>query len=194
MPATAPVPPRGGPFACLYAYAGHPDPGTERCNWIALLVASNQPFYPLFVMAVVGGEWWTACWTFLSTPFFLAVPAVARRHAVARRALLPLAGIGNVIVSAKAFGTQSGVALFLIPISLIALFALRRERRALAAVLGAVVLCLMLVERLGAPLGRFDTAQYAGFHSLNAWSVMALTIFVCWSLGRTATRSDPAAG
>lgn len=193
MPGLDPTPlpdtPPASPWARLRAYPTHPDPRTETCNWIALLVASNQPFYPLFVMAIVGGEWWVACWTFLSTPFFLAVPAVARRDPVLGRALLPLAGIGNAIVSAKAFGTASGVELFLIPISLIALFAFRRgEGRALAGVLAAVLLTLALHDRLGAPLGRFDAVQYADFHSFNAWSAAALTFFVCWSLGRVALR------
>ena len=31
------------------AYTAHPDPRVASCNSIALLVASNQPFYPLYV-------------------------------------------------------------------------------------------------------------------------------------------------
>ncbi len=116
-------------------YAAHPDPLTAACNRIALLVATNQPFYPLYPWWIVGGDWRVACWTFLSTPFFACVPVVARRNAVAGRVLLPLAGVANGILSTKAFGEPSGVELFFIPCGLIACLAFRREERRVAAVL-----------------------------------------------------------
>lgn len=169
------------------AHAEHPDPRAEACNWIALVVASNQPVYPLYLWWIVGGDWWIAVWTFLSTPFFLAVPTVARRHSAAGRALLPLAGIGNGVVSAKAFGVASGVELFLIACALIALLAFRRsEWRAMALVLGTALAALLLHDHYGAPLGRFDDGQYAAFFRLNAYSVAGLSFVVAWSLGRAA--------
>jgi hypothetical protein len=178
------------PRSCLErlrAYAAHPDPRTESCNWIALVVASNQPVYPLYLWWIVGGDWWIAVWTFLSTPFFLAVPFVARRHSAAGRALLPLAGIGNGVVSAKAFGVASGVELFLIPCALIALLAFRRsEWRPMALVLAAALGALLLHGHYGAPLGRFDAAQYAAFFRLNAYSIAGLSFVIAWSLGRAA--------
>jgi len=48
--------------------------------------------------------------TFLSTPFFLAVPAVARRSSLLDAAMLPIAGIATTVLSAKGrFGAASGV-------------------------------------------------------------------------------------
>lgn len=82
------------------AYAAHDDPMVAACNLVALVVASNQPFYPLYVYWAVSDHVWPTFLTFLSTPFFLAVPAVARRYSKTGRALLPLAGIGNTILSA----------------------------------------------------------------------------------------------
>lgn len=189
-----PAPPtRPSPLDRLRAYAAHPDPRAASCNTIALAVASNQPVYPLYLLWIVGGDWWIAAWTFLSTPFFLAVPAVARRRSAVGRALLPLAGIGNGIVSAKAFGVASGVELFLIPCSLIALLAFRRaEWRPMLAVLAAAAGALLLHDRYGAPLGRFDPGQYAAFVRLNAYSVAGLSLVIAWSLGRAALRRDPA--
>lgn len=180
---------RPSPLARLKAYAAHPDPRAESCNWIAVMVASNQPVYPLYLLWIVGGDWWIAVWTFLSTPLFLAVPAVARRHSAAGRALLPLAGIGNGIVSAKAFGIASGVELFLIPCGLIALLAFRRgERRAMAVVLMAALGSLLLHDHYGAPFGRFTAREYTAFFRLNAYSVAGLSCVVLWSLGRIALR------
>lgn len=174
-------------LARLGAYAAHPDPRAESCNWIALVVASNQPIYPFYLLWIVGGDWWISAWTFLSTPFFLAVPALARRHGAAGRALLPLTGIGNGIVSAKAFGIASGVELFLIPCTLIALLAFRRaEWRWMLAVLAAAGGALLLHGRYGAPLGQFSAEQYAAFFRLNAWSAAGLSVVILWSLGRRA--------
>jgi hypothetical protein len=179
------LPVRRSPLARLKAYAGHPDPLAESCNWIALVVASNQPIYPLYLLWIVGGDWWISVWTFLSTPFFVAVPAVARRNSAAGRALLPLAGIGNGVVSAKAFGVASGVELFLIACALIALLAFRRaEWRWTLGLLAATAGALLLHDHYGAPLGRFDAGQYAAFFRLNAYSVAALNSVILWSLGR----------
>ena len=179
------LPAHRAPLARLKAYAAHPDPLAESCNWIALVVASNQPIYPLYLLWIVGGDWWISVWTFLSTPFFVAVPAVARRNSAAGRALLPLAGIGNGVVSAKAFGVASGVELFLIACALIALLAFRRpEWRWTLGLLTAAAGALLLHDHYGAPLGRFDADQYAAFFRLNAYSVAGLSCVALWSLGR----------
>lgn len=166
-------------------YAAHPDSCTAACNWIALLVAANQPIYPFYVLWVVGGDWWIAFWTFLSTPFFLAVPAASRRSSVAGRSLLPLTGTANGILGIKAFGPPSGVALFLIPCALIVAFALRRtEWRVGLGLLCAIMLAFAFNAYAGTPLGRFDTVEYRHFLRLNAISVAALSAMILWTLGR----------
>src|SRR5215217_933957 len=96
-----------GAVAAVRTYISHPDPRVAAANVIALLVASNQPFYPLYLFWLVSEDITPAWFTFLSTPFFLAVPEVARRSSVAGRALLPLAGIGNSVLSAWLFGVPS---------------------------------------------------------------------------------------
>ncbi|MFP5454672.1 MAG: hypothetical protein ACLGHK_04145 [Alphaproteobacteria bacterium] len=183
-----------GLFGRLRSYAAHPDPRAESCNWIALAVASNQPIYPLYLLWAVGGDWWVSVWTFLSTPFFLAVPAVARRNAAAGRAMLPLVGIGNGVISAKAFGVASGVELFLIACALIGLLAFRGgERRWTIGIWAAAAGAALLHDHYGAPFGRFDASQYADFFRLNAYSVAALCGLVLLSLGRIAW-SEPGKG
>jgi hypothetical protein len=176
----------------LRDYAAHPDPLAATCNRIALLVAWNQPAYPLYLWWIVGGDWWVGCWTFLSTPFFASVPFVSRRHPLAGRVLLPLAGVGNGMLSAKAFGIASGVNLFLIPCALIVVLAFRRsEWRVALLLLGAVLFAWLGQEPHGAPFGRFDAGQYAHFRRLNAYSVAALSIVVLWGLIRARTSSAP---
>lgn len=135
------------------AYAAHDDPMVATCNFVALVVASNQPFYPLYVYWAVSEHIWPTFFTFLSTPFFLAVPALARRLPTAGRALLALTGIANTVLSAKVFGQASGVEIFLIPCALIAATFFRPSERLTALILVglAIMAYLGLDGAYGAP-------------------------------------------
>jgi hypothetical protein len=177
-------------FARLGRYAAHPDPRAAACNMIALVVTGNQPLYPLYIAWLVGAGAGVACWTFLSTPFFAAVPFVARRHPVAGRMLLPLAGIANAVLAAKAFGVASGVGWFLIPCAMIAVLAFRpREWRPMLALLGLMLLALpLLLWDIGTPFGPLTPDQYRALARLDIGSVAALSIFVAARLGVAAWR------
>lgn len=150
------------------------------CNLIALAVASNQPFYPLYVYGIVSEHVWPTVFTFLSTPFFLAVPALARRYSKTGRALLPIAGMANTVLSAQVFGPASGVEIFLIPCALIAATFFRASERPVALILigVAVLIYLALNEVYGAPVHLYSPAEYQEFFRLNAMSASTLTIFV----------------
>jgi hypothetical protein len=158
------------------AYAANPDPRVAGCNTIALLVASNQPFYPLYVGFSVSRHIAPTLLTFLSTPFFLAIPAISRRSPVFGRALLPLSGLANVVVSAKAFGAASGVAMFIVPCALIAAAYFRPSERAFAFALLALALAIYLgIDSYGSvPIHTYSQAEYSAFVRLNALSASAL--------------------
>lgn len=161
-------------------YANDPDPRVAACNWIALLVVSNQPLYPLYVWWAVSHDIAPTFLTFLSTPFFAAAPAVSRRWSRTGRALLPVAGIGNVAVSAMAFGAASGVAIFLMPCALIAAAIFRPSERIIALALVGLALAVFVgIESLGiASLHVYSHSEYAAFVRLNALSAGGLTAFV----------------
>jgi hypothetical protein len=158
------------------AYAANPDPRVASCNSIALLVASNQPFYPLYVYFSVSRHITPTLLTFFSTPFFLAIPAVSRRFPVFGRALLPLTGLANVVVSAKAFGAASGVAIFILPRALIAAAFFQPSERVFAFALLALALAVFLGidSPVLAPLHTYSQTEYAAFVRLNALSASAL--------------------
>ena len=161
------------------AYAANPDPLVAAGNRVALLVAVNQPFYPLYVAWLVGDAWPTLV-TFLSTPFFLAVPAVGRRSPRAGRALLVLAGVGNTMLAAKAVGVASGVEAFLAPCVVLAGLLFRPHERRIAVILLAVSFAVFLVlhDRYGAPLHAYSAAQNGAFARLNAISAGGLLAFI----------------
>lgn len=164
----------------IKAYAANDDPLVATANTIALVVVSNQPFYPLYLYWLVGPDVAPSYWLFLSTPFFAAVPAISRLNAVAGRLLLPLAGIANTMLSAKAFGVASGVEMFLIPCVLIGFVVFRPSERIIGlAIAGlAFVIFTMLHGNYGQPIHLYTTEEYASFVKLNATSVGTLTAFV----------------
>jgi len=176
----------------LETYAAHDDPLVAAGNWIALVVASNQPFYPLYLYPIVGDRLAPALLTFLSTPFFAAVPAVSRRYPVAGRAVLPLVGIANVVVSAKALGIASGVEMFLIPCALLGACLFRpSERIAGLSIVGvALATYLVLHDRYGAPIGQYSAAEYSSLFALNAVSAGTLTVFVGLLLAGIVARAE----
>jgi hypothetical protein len=92
----------------LQEYVSNPDPMAKAAGTVAIVVASNQPFYPLYLHAIAGIAARPAWLTLLSTPFFVAVPAVAHRHSLTGRALLPIAGVANTMLCVKLFGVASG--------------------------------------------------------------------------------------
>lgn len=160
-------------------YAQSPDPRVAAGNAVALLVAANQPFYPLYV-GWLAGNGWPAAWTLLSTPFFLAVPAVSRRSPRAGRALLPLAGIANTVLAAWALGVASGVEAFLAPCVVLAGLLFRPAERIVSFALIAVALAayVLLHDRYGAPLHAYSAAEYAALVRLNAISAGGLLAFI----------------
>jgi hypothetical protein len=164
----------------IAAYAANPDPRVAGCNTIALLVASNQPFYPVYVYFAVSRQIAPTLLTFLSTPFFLAIPAISRRSPLFGRALLPLTGLANVLVSAKAFGSASGVAMFIVPCALIAAAFFRPSERIFAVALIAMALATFLGidSHSSDPVHVYSPTEYSAFVRLNALSASALATFL----------------
>lgn len=169
-----------GAMAALRGYMDHPDPRVASANFLALLVASNQPFYPFYFWWLVSDTIWPTYYTFLSTPFFMAVPWLSRRNTIAGRALLPLAGIGNTILCAKLFGVQSAVEIFLIPCAVLALLICRPNERLVSFVLTGIAFFayFLLNGRYGATVHLYSAAEYAALVRLNVVSAGMLTACV----------------
>jgi hypothetical protein len=172
----------------VVAYAANSDPRVASCNTVALLVASNQPFYPLYVYLSVTRNVAPTLLTFLSTPFFLVIPAISRRSPVLGRALLPLTGLANVVVSAKAFGAASGVSIFIVPCGLIAAAFFRPSERIAALVLLALAFAIFLgIEgNLLVPIHVYTQTEYAAFSRLNSLSASALVALLGFMLSNLA--------
>ncbi len=164
----------------LSTYLAHPDPLTAATNLIAFIVGANGPFYPLYAMLLIGFHGASTFFTMLSSPFFLAIPALSKRSDLAGRIALPIVGTLNTLWCAKLLGLASGVELFLLPCITIAALSFRpRERLFMLPLTGLPMgLYLWLHHRYGPPLLDFNPEQYAALLSLNVASTGTLTAFL----------------
>ncbi len=179
-------------LARLRRYAAGADAQVAAANTVALVIVGNQPFYPLYVYALVGDAAWPTLLTFLSTPFFAAVPAVARRRSLAGRALLPLAGIGNTLLCAKVLGPASGVEAFLLPCLALPMLLFSRAERRIAVAFAVLppALYLLLHGRYGAPLHAYAPDEAAALVRLHGVSVACLMgLLGLLALRRISSRS-----
>jgi len=178
--------------AAIGAYAAHPDPRAAIANTVALVIVSNQPFYPLYLYWAVSPVVTPSYVTFLSTPFFAAVPAVMRRSAVLGRSLLLVAGIGNTLLCRAAFGPGSGVEVFVFPCLMLAMMLFRRTERRFALGFAALAFAAYLLPAaiLGAPIHLYGPDEYAALQRLNFLSAASLTALIGWLFaGRPDTNS-----
>jgi hypothetical protein len=176
-------------FARLGRYARGGDPLSDAANTVALVIAGNQPFYPIYLFAIAGDRGWPSLLTWFSTPLFLAVPAVARRSSLAGRALLCVAGLGNTAISNLALGGASGIPLFYLPclILCLALFA-RGERLVQAGLVTGTLAMTLALGHIPALLGSFSAAEIHSLQRVHVFSVGCLTLFLALLLTRAYRR------
>jgi hypothetical protein len=178
----------------LRRYAAHADPATAAANLVALVVAGNGPFYPLYVGALIGWDR-TGVWlTMLASPVFFLVPAISRRHSRAGRAALPMIGIVNTVWCSVLFGCESGELLFQLPCIMLAALLYRDDERGLSLLLmglaiGAVV--LLTEFSFGGRMALTGDAA-AALARLNLISAATLTGFISLTLAKTIGGADRA--
>jgi hypothetical protein len=166
----------GAAWRRVSGHFGSPDPRIAACNTVALIVVGNQPFYPFYVWYAAGAPVGAAYLTWLSTPFFVAAPWLARRHSLGGRVMLLCASLGNTVLAAGALGPASGVELFYLPCLVLSFIGFgSRERRTIVP--GAVAVAatgLALVRQMGGPLAGLSGPQDTVLLSMHAISVACL--------------------
>jgi hypothetical protein len=161
-------------------YLAHDDPAAATANLVALVIAWNGPFYPIYVIALIG---WPGLWSFLTllaSPLFVAVPRIARFNSAAGRAALPLLGALDTVGSTKLLGAASGVGLFVLPcLILCALLYRRGERWLMLPLLGLVLASVFIPASVyGAAIMPLTPDQATRLTGLNLVSVAALIAFL----------------
>jgi hypothetical protein len=168
-------------LSLLRRYAAADDPRVAAANVVALVLAWNTPFYPLYLLGAAGASIRdAACLTLCSFPLFLAVPAITRWNPLLGRVVLVLGGTANTLFCTWVLSEASGTALFLLPcITLAALLFRRTEIKALAPLLLLPILAGVVLN------GRYPYSPFAcggeacaAILWLNALSVAVLLAFL----------------
>ncbi len=170
---------------------------TGVAKLVALVVAWNTPFYPLYVWWVAGsgGMPW-ALLTVCSFPFFAGIYLIARWSSLAARIALPLVGVCNTIFCTWLLGEPAGEQLFLLPCATLGAMLFHPRER--VAMLGLAALPLVafvaLQGRYPAPPHLYTAEQYRALLSMNAISVGCLTIFLGVVFARRLASAPKAPG
>lgn len=168
----------------LRSYVAHPDPVTAVACLVAVVLGSNGPFYPLYVIAALGwAQGHLAFLTMFASPLFLAIPLLARRHPQTARVTLWLVGTVNTIWCMKLLGTASEVGLFLLPCIMLAALLPPGSAR-LAGVGGPLMVLLIPSDWFGAPIMALTVAQDSHLASLNQFSAACLTGLLALRIGQ----------
>ena len=166
------------------------DPLVAAAGLLGLILASNQPFYPLYVWLLTGEGAVRASVVLAALPLFAAVPWVARRWSVVGRAMLPVVGIVNTVVTVGVLGAEAGVAVLLVPCAMLAATLFRAsERWVMLGIVGLAVAAWWGVD--GWTGGYFSADGYAALRRMNAISAIALCGLIGWITPRGALPLPP---
>ena len=85
-------------------FAQHPDPLVEASNWVALLIGTHLPFWPLYVWWSAGAQALpSALWTLALAPAFMAIPLISRRSGLLGRVATVLLGAAAAHAERRVF-------------------------------------------------------------------------------------------
>lgn len=174
-----------GAWRRFSAYFASDDPHLGIAGTVCLVVVGNQPFYPAYLWWIAGGKAWVGVLTWISTPFFAAVPAVGRRHPLAGKLLLLAAGIGNTVLCAFAQGRATWVELFYLPCLALSWLMFDDRQRLLGLACGILPIILLGLAAGRSELAGFTPEETASLARLNAYSVAGLLIVMGVSVYRT---------
>lgn len=166
------------------AYAAHPDPATAVACFIATVLGLNGPFYPVYVIVLVGwADGHLALLSMLASPLFMMIPLLARRVSVIGPVALWLVGTVNTVWCMKLLGPDSGVGVFLLPCIAVAVLLPSGWTRLMGAGLPLLPL-LSLRSWFGVPIMTLTGEQDAHLALLNQFSAACLTGLLTLRLAR----------
>jgi hypothetical protein len=178
----------------LRFYSASNDPSVAACNTIAMMIASNQPFYPIYIWWIAGSGAWVGIPDALSGIVFFAVPAVTRRFPLLGRVALVVVSVVNVVICSAMLGEPAGVQLLFMPCAMLAAILFTWRERFVMITLTSLPLAAWLLTRgkWDTPPIRFTPDAYRGLFTLNALSAGSLMIVFGWILA--GIHRPPAAG
>jgi hypothetical protein len=159
-----------------------------------MVLAWNQPYYPLYLWWIVGRDAWIGIPDAFSSILFFAVPAIARRSPLLGRVALVVFAVANIAFCSMMLGEAAGIQLLYLPCGMLAamLFAWRERFVMLAMTSLPLVAWLLTRGWLDIPPIRFSAEAYESLFTLNAVSAGVLMVFFGWLLAGINRRIEEA--
>ncbi len=179
------------------ALAAHRDPLVEAGNWVALIIGTHLPLWPLYVLWSAGWQAWpSSLATIAYTPIFLAVPLLSRRNGRLGRIFLLLASVGNTEFTRWVLGANTGTELFFVPCAMLAAILFRRQERWLMVSFSMFPVAVWYLSRDFTPTGlhHYDAKSAQSLFVLNALSVGVLATSFGWLQANIYTRMERQSG
>jgi len=167
----------------IRSFAHHPDPLVEASNWVALIIGTHLPFWPLYVWCSAGLEALpTALLTMALAPVFLLVPWVARRNGLLGRMMMLITGIANTAFTIWILGNNTGTDLFLAPCAALAAILFRQTERWVMIIFTTLPLAVWYMMQYHAPIAlhHYNALVAHEIFNLNAISVSVLITSFGW--------------
>ena len=177
----------------MQAFARHPDPLVEASNWVALVIGTHLPFWPLYVWWAAGSQAMpSALLTLAWTPVFLVIPLLSRRNGLAGRLAMVASGLGNTVFTLWVLGGNSGSGLFFAPCAALAAILFRRAERwwMLALTTLTIILWSLLQAYPPAGLHHYDEQAAHALFILNGFSIGVVIIVFGWLQGDVYRRME----
>jgi hypothetical protein len=166
----------------LFRAAAHPDKLAAGCNKIAIVLASNAPFYPLYLYFILGRAGLPLIlFPAISLPFFAATIPISRRSSLWGRIWINAVSTIDSFYVTWLLGAASGTGLFLIPCITLAILSFRGAEFWPMAVLACLPYGLLLLTgwHLPPPPQIFTPAAYHSLVTLSEISVASITFVIC---------------
>jgi hypothetical protein len=156
------------------------DSRTAAVVTVAWVVVMNKPFYPFYVWWFVGGGFPATLTALIGTPFYAAVPFLARRAPFAARVALPVIGTLDSMLATKVFGRGSGTELFLFACAALAALSFRSDEAWPSRGLTAMIFLgfVAVHDFAGGALHDLPPEQLRRLLELNIFSAAALVAFI----------------
>jgi hypothetical protein len=178
-------------------FAAHPDPLAEASNWVALLIGTHLPFWPLYVWWCAGTQAFpSALLTMSFAPVFLTVPLLSRRSSLLGRLAMLVTGLANAVFTVWILGAASGTALFLAPCGALAAISFRRHERWIMLIFTLLPIAVWYVLQTcpPTPLHHYDLPALRQLFVLNAISIGVLMMVFGWLQGDIYRRMETMRG
>lgn len=156
------------------------DPLASANAAVAWVVVANKPFYPFAVWWFVGAGFEASLAVLIATPFYAAVPFLARRASLAARVATPSIGLVDTLLATKVFGQGSGTELFLFACGLLAVLSFRpNEAWWSRGLIGLIFLAFVAIQLGGgAALCALPPDELRRMLELNMFSAASLFAFI----------------